>query len=352
MPFRKTDRIKELSINDLVQSENHPFNIYADDRLKEMMRSISQIGVRVPIIVQPFEDTDGTQKYRILSGHNRANACKALNDIRFEKIPAIIYENLTDEEAMLIVTETNLHQRSFNDLTICERGVVLKYHLEAIKNKRTDFVEKIKKLTDTNEESAASLIGTDGERSNKRVGAMFDMSPTNVARHIRLAELSKDLQKRVDYGEIGLYAGVSLSYLSADEQNILHEILKADTNKKYLINRENAEALRKTSEDKKNKEDAILTKDEIIQIISKEESSAEMKIILRIDKEDYKNYFPNNPKSKEIASDIIESIRLVKETIPGIIEDFAKIKKPTSGDFESFIAALKKEVDPMNVLNI
>jgi ParB family chromosome partitioning protein len=48
----------------------------------------------------------------ILSGHNRVNAAKIAG---LEKVPAVIKEVYTDEEANLIVTETNLLQRSFSD---------------------------------------------------------------------------------------------------------------------------------------------------------------------------------------------------------------------------------------------
>ena len=46
--------------------------------------------------------------YIILSGHNRVEACKIA---KITEIPCIIKNNLTLEEATIIVTETNLMQR-------------------------------------------------------------------------------------------------------------------------------------------------------------------------------------------------------------------------------------------------
>ncbi|MCI6552011.1 MAG: hypothetical protein MR430_00475 [Lachnospiraceae bacterium] len=58
----------------------------------------------------------------MLAGHNRHNAAKIAG---LTDIPAIIKEDLTDDEAWIYVVETNVIQRSFSDLTISERIAVL-----------------------------------------------------------------------------------------------------------------------------------------------------------------------------------------------------------------------------------
>ena len=57
-------------------------------------------GILQPIIVWHRED-----KYILLSGHNRVNAGKLA---RLTKCAAVVKENLAYEDAVLIVTETNL----------------------------------------------------------------------------------------------------------------------------------------------------------------------------------------------------------------------------------------------------
>jgi len=52
--------------------------------------------------------------YEILSGHNRVEAAKAAG---LKEISAIIRKDLNDDEAMLVVTETNLRQSGFEDLS-------------------------------------------------------------------------------------------------------------------------------------------------------------------------------------------------------------------------------------------
>ena len=58
----------------------------------------------------------------MLAGHNRHNAAKLAG---LTEVPAIVKEGLTDEEAWVYVVETNVIQRSFNDLSVSERIAVL-----------------------------------------------------------------------------------------------------------------------------------------------------------------------------------------------------------------------------------
>ena len=116
----------EVDISQLVPFSNHPFKLYEGPRLNDMVESIKEYGVITPLIVRPKEDG----KYEILSGHNRANSAKIAG---LTKVPVVIKEDLTDEEAMLIVTETNLIQRSFSELTHSEKARILTERHDAIK---------------------------------------------------------------------------------------------------------------------------------------------------------------------------------------------------------------------------
>ncbi|MDE7433445.1 MAG: chromosome partitioning protein ParB, partial [Lachnospiraceae bacterium] len=55
-------------------------------------------------------------------GHNRQNAAKLAG---LTEVPAIVKEGLTDEEAWVYAVETNVIQRSFNDLSVSERIAAL-----------------------------------------------------------------------------------------------------------------------------------------------------------------------------------------------------------------------------------
>lgn len=82
-----------------------------------MVESIREHGVLIPIIVQKVED-----KYEMLAGHNRWSAVKI---ICIKDIPAIIKENLTGREAYVYMIETNMVQRSFDELLPSKKVAVL-----------------------------------------------------------------------------------------------------------------------------------------------------------------------------------------------------------------------------------
>ena len=73
----------EIDISSLIPYKKHPFKLYTDGRLKNMVESVRKFGVINPIIVRPADDNT----YEILTGHNRVNAAK---EVGLEKIPAII----------------------------------------------------------------------------------------------------------------------------------------------------------------------------------------------------------------------------------------------------------------------
>ena len=58
----------------------------------------------------------------ILAGHNRVNAAKLAG---LSEVPAIILENISDEEAWIYIIETNLMQRSFADMSHSEKAAVI-----------------------------------------------------------------------------------------------------------------------------------------------------------------------------------------------------------------------------------
>lgn len=80
-----------ISVEKMVPFHNHPFRLYEGKRLDDMVESIREHGVLIPVIVQKIADG-----YEMLSGHNRWNAAKIVG---IKEIPAIIKEDLTEREA-------------------------------------------------------------------------------------------------------------------------------------------------------------------------------------------------------------------------------------------------------------
>lgn len=223
-PPDKKEGATDLKLEQLVPFHNHPFKLYEGERFNEMVESIKNYGVIVPIVVQKKG-----LKYEILSGHNRANAAK---EAGFETIPTIIKEGLTDEEAILIVTETNLMQRSFADLAHSERATVIATRHNAMKNQgvRTDLLNEIERLSKAS--SGSTLTSRPmGEKlkSDENLAKEFGVSPRNVSRYLRIDKLNDPLKQLVDEGKIAMRAGVDLSYLSLENQEMIEAIVSEDT---------------------------------------------------------------------------------------------------------------------------
>lgn len=63
-------------------------------------------------------------------------------------MPAIVKENLPDDEAYVYVIETNLMQRSFTDLSVSEKAAVLaaRYDKVLYQRKRDEIITELKEL--------------------------------------------------------------------------------------------------------------------------------------------------------------------------------------------------------------
>lgn len=216
--------ITELNISDLVPFKNHPFRLYEGQRLDDMVESIKEHGIITPLIVRKLENNT----YEILSGHNRVNAGKLAG---LKKVPVVIKEGLTDEEAMLIVTETNLIQRSFAELSHSEKARILAERHNAIKEqgRKTDLINEIEMMSNSDgyeENPDSGRICPQGETRDKIAGA-YDLSPRNVSNYLRIDMLIDELKIRLDNnGEIPFTAGVNLSHLNTGEQETVEDILQ------------------------------------------------------------------------------------------------------------------------------
>lgn len=282
-----------LYIEQLVAFKNHPFKLYEGERLNEMVESIRQFGVIVPIVVRKKK-----LKYEILSGHNRVEACKALG---LKEIPVIVKEGLTEEEATLIVTETNLMQRSFTDLLHSERATVIATRHKVMKRQgvRTDLLEEIEKLS-----KSPSTFSPMAKKLNtvKTIGEEYNLSKDSVARYLRINQLSENLKQLVDESKVAMRAGVDLSYLSEDNQEMVEAIISENT---FKIDMKKATSLRVY--DKNGK----LTWDTAKAIISGEiNKKAKKPTGIKIQPKIISKYFKTEENKKDIENIIEKALEL------------------------------------------
>lgn len=297
--------ILEMDFSLMESFPNHRFKLYEGQQLVDMVESIRQFGILLPIILWHTEDG----QYIILSGHNRKNAAQLAG---LTKGPVIIRENLTYEDAVLIVTETNLRQRSFSDMSHSERAYCLAQHYEALKSqgKRNDLLEEIEMLLNPHgsEENLTSSEVQTKSRSDTKLGQDYGLSRDKVAKYIRISNLIDPLILRVDTGEIAFLAAYDLSFVedTAKQQQIA-DLMESDS---YKVDMKKAELFHSYYETGK------LTDTAVVQILSGEKTrkpKSSKPQPVKIKPAVISKYFTPQQTQKEIEETIDKALALYFE---------------------------------------
>ena len=184
--------------------KRQPFSMYDETKKQEVLESIRENGVLVPIIVRKI----AKDKYEIISGHNRVECSK---ELQLSTIPAQIVD-CDDNKATLIMIDTNLCNR--DKILPVEKGYAYKMKMEILKNNPN--ISNIKEFIDN------SQVGTEEGK-------------TQIYRYIRLTELIKPMQEKVNLEKIPITAGAELSYLSNEEQEIINQVIEDEQIKLSLV---------------------------------------------------------------------------------------------------------------------
>lgn len=71
----KADEVQMISLSELKPFEDAPFKVRFDDNMNELIESVKDSGVLVPLIARPHAEGG----YEILAGHRRAKASELAN---------------------------------------------------------------------------------------------------------------------------------------------------------------------------------------------------------------------------------------------------------------------------------
>ena len=294
--------LQEMDFDQMESFPNHKFKLYEGQRLHDMAESIRQMGILLPLIIWHTDDN----RFVILSGHNRRNAAKLAG---LTKSPIIIKEHLTMEEAVLIVTETNLHQRSFADMSHSERAYCLAQHYDALKSqgKRNDLLSEIEQLLNPDRitENETLSESQTKSRTDEKVGKDYGLSRDKVAKYIRLAKLIPSILSKVDKNEIGFIAAYEISFIEDREiQQMIVDFLDSDGLK---VDTKKAELLREYFERGK------LTDTMVLQILSGEKSQkpkSNKPQPVKVKPTVISKYFKSGESQKEIEGIIEQALEL------------------------------------------
>lgn len=268
--------LTELPVDRLIPFEKHPFREYPEEQMHEMVDSVSQYGVLMPILVRPHKSGEG---YEIISGHNRVEACRRAG---IEKIPATVRE-LDDDTAIILMVDSNLRQR--DKLLPSEKAKAFQMKMDAMRRKAGRPGKN------------ASQIGTQ-KRTDQIIAEEAGESRNQIQRYIRLNNLTPSLLDCVDNGDLAFNPAVEISYLDPTDQEIVFETIDC-----YRVSPSVAQAQKLRKEAK----EGSLTEEKIVEIMTEDKP---MYSTITFRQSTVAKYFPEGTSGKVIEQTII---RLLEE---------------------------------------
>lgn len=206
--------VQMLPVDSIKPFHSHPFRLYEGERLDDMVESVREHGVLVPAIVRTAPGG-----YEMLAGHNRLNAARLAG---LTEIPAIVKEGLPDAEAYVYVIETNMLQRSFNDLSVSERIAVLAERYDKVcgTKKREEILAELQALNGGGGHDVHQQA-----KSRELLGKELGLTGRHVARYVRCKELIPEFKDMLDDGSLTMVSAVELSYLPEEEQTAVKKVM-------------------------------------------------------------------------------------------------------------------------------
>lgn len=280
------EQIVYINLSELHPFRNHPFGVRDDHEMKGLVESVKASGVNQPALVRPREDGG----YEIVAGHRRQKASELAG---FANMPCIV-RNMTDDEAILAMTDDNLRHRE--KILPTEKANSLKMQVEAIKHQ------------------GGPGLGEDaGKRSTEIVGERNGMNYKQVQRYIRLTELVPDLQKMLDEKKLAFTPAVEISFIRPKHQRYIAVSIEGQQSTPSLSQ---AQQLRKL--DKEGK----LNPDVIDGILSQEKKKEDRSVI--INSAELEKYFGKDKSPREMKDQILSLLDDWKAKQP---PELAKLQK-------------------------
>ena len=268
--YEKAEKVEKIDISKISDFPNHPFKVKDDDKMEEMVKSIKQYGVILPVIVRPKDD--GT--YEMISGHRRKRACELAG---IKQIKCIV-KDLSDDEATILMVDSNIQRE---EILPSEKAFAYKMKLEAMKHQgiRNDLTLS---PLDTKLDNAKSIGEENGD------------GRAQVFRYIRLTYLIPELLEQVDLKRISFRPAVELSYLSEDNQYVVLNKLEYD---------EVSPSLSQAIVLKKMQQEGTITEEKIEELLDKEKPN--QKEFIKIHNEKIEKYIPTKVKETGNVEDFI-----------------------------------------------
>ena len=275
------ESVREIPLEEISDFPNHPFKVKMDESMADMAESVKQYGVLVPALVR--EKSEGG--YEMIAGHRRKMASELAEK---KEIPCIV-RNLTDDEAVLIMVDSNLQREQ---ILPSEKAFAYKMKLDAMK----------RQAGRPSKNSVPVAQDLKGKTSRQLLGEQVGESQDQIRRYIRLTELITPILDMVDSGKIAIRPAVELSYLPKEQQTILLDTMQLED---CTPSHAQAIKMRKFADEGRLNEDVILS------ILSEEKGN--QKEQFRMPKERISKYFSPGTPAKQMEDTIVKALELYRK---------------------------------------
>lgn len=279
----KLEKIMEVPVEDIQEFKNHPFRVRNDEQMSDLVKSVSENGILVPVLVRPHPNGHG---YEMISGHRRMNAAMINGQ---EKIQAIVRE-LTDDQATIIMVDSNIQREN---ILPTERGFAYKMKLDAMSRQSGRPKDN------------GSQVGNHlkGKKSITILAEEEGKSKNQIHRFIRLTELIEPLRDMVDGlrrdgKKIAFNPAVELSYLSKENQQFVVKNIEG-----LDLTPSHAQSIRMKELSRENR----LDENVIYSIMTEEKANQKEKLSFKM--EDINEYFPKNYTPREKSEVILKLLK-------------------------------------------
>ena len=273
--------VREIPLEEISDFPNHPFKVKMDESMADMAESVKQYGVLVPVLVR--EKPEGG--YEMIAGHRRKMASELAEK---KEIPCIV-RNLTDDEAIIIMVDSNLQREQ---ILPSEKAFAYKMKLDAMK----------RQAGRPSKNSVPVAQDLKGKTSRQLLGEQVGESQDQIRRYIRLTELITPILDMVDSGKIAIRPAVELSYLPKEQQTILLDTMQLED---CTPSHAQAIKMRKFADEGRLNEDVILS------ILSEEKGN--QKEQFRMPKERISKYFSPGTPAKQMEDTIVKALELYRK---------------------------------------
>ena len=278
----KREHLQDIPLSAISEFPSHPFKVRMDESMTKMVESVQERGVLSPVLVRPMPD--GT--FQMVSGHRR----KMASDLAGKETLPCIVRDLTDDEAILIMVDSNLQRET---ILPSERAFAYKMKLDAMKRQAG-------RPSKNNSVPVAQNFG--GKTSRQILGEQNGESQDQVRRYIRLTYLVPSLLDMVDDNKIALRPAVELSYLTENEQADLLEAISSED-----CTPSHAQAIKMREFSKQGK----LTPEVLLSIMQEEKPN--QKEQFKIPKERISRFFAPGTPARAMEETIVKALEMYRK---------------------------------------